>query len=389
MSRPLKIAMVAACPFPFPRGTPIRIFGMATALARGGHEVHVVTYHLGDDVKNLPFHIHRIPRVPTYHKTSPGPAYRKLLLLDPLLTRELRRVLGSHPFDVIHAHHFEGLLVAGAARTRGSPPIVFDVHTLLESELPHYGLGLPSGVKRRIGRSLDRRLPAHADHVIAVTEDIRSRLVESGAVRPTNVSTIPNGVEVGVFPAPRRRPRTEEERTVIFTGNLAPYQGIELMLEAFRAVRARRRDVRLLIATEDCFERYERRATELGVRPYIDVHQVAFAEVPQLLQGADVALNPRVGCDGLPQKLLNYMAAGKPVVSFEGSAKHLVDGEHGVVVADNDTEAFAAAIDQLLADTAFASRLGEAGRRMVLSRLSWGAAADEIEAVYHRMLAAR
>jgi glycosyltransferase involved in cell wall biosynthesis len=362
---------------------------MATALARSGHEVHVVTYHLGDDVEGLPFQIHRIPRVPTYHKTSPGPAYRKLLVLDPLLTRELRRVLRSQPFDVIHAHHFEGLFVANAARTRGSPPIVFDVHTLLESELPHYGLGLPTGVKRRVGRMLDRTLPAHADHVIAVTDDIRTRLIHSGAAQPENVSTIPNGVEVGVFPAPRRRSRADRDRTVIFTGNLAPYQGIELMLEAFKAVRARRRDVRLLIATEDGFERYERRATELGVRPYIDVRQVAFAEVPELLQGADVALNPRVGCDGLPQKLLNYMAAGKPVVSFEGSAKHLVDGEHGVVVADNDTEAFAAAIDQLLADTAFASRLGEAGRRMVLSRLSWGAAAEEIEAVYEKLLSAR
>jgi glycosyltransferase involved in cell wall biosynthesis len=223
--------------------------------------------------------------------------------------------------------------------------------------------------------------------VIAVTEDIRSRLIQSGAVLAENVSTIPNGVEVEVFPASRPGPLGERSaRTVIFTGNLAPYQGIDLMLEAFRAVRARRCDVRLLIATEDGFERYERRATELGVRPYIDVRQVPFSEVPELLQEADVALNPRVGCDGLPQKLLNYMAAGKPVVSFEGSAKHLVDGEHGVVVADNDTEAFAAAIDQLLADTAFASRLGEAGRRMVRSRLSWSAAANEIEAVYDSLL---
>jgi glycosyltransferase involved in cell wall biosynthesis len=327
--------------------------------------------------------------VPTYHKTSPGPAYRKLLVLDPLLTRELRRVLSSASFDVIHAHHFEGLLVANAARTRGSPPIVFDVHTLLESELPHYGLGLPAGVKRGIGRMLDRRIPAHSDHVIAVTDDIRTRLIESGAALPENVSTIPNGVEVGVFPAPRRRSRAGRDRTVIFTGNLAPYQGIGLMLQAFKSVRARRRDVRLLIATEDCFERYERQAADLGVRPYIDVRQVAFSEVPELLQEADVALNPRVGCDGLPQKLLNYMAAGKPVVSFEGSAKHLVDGEHGVVVADNDTEAFAAAIEQLLAATAFASRLGAAGRKMVLSRLSWGAAADEIEGVYDKLLSAR
>ena len=42
----MRIAIVAACPFPLPRGTPVRILRMAEALADRGHEVHVVTYHL-------------------------------------------------------------------------------------------------------------------------------------------------------------------------------------------------------------------------------------------------------------------------------------------------------------------------------------------------------
>ena len=68
MTRRFKIAMVAACPFPWPRGTPIRIFRMADALGRRGHEVHVVTYHLGEACSGAPFHIHRIPSVATYRK---------------------------------------------------------------------------------------------------------------------------------------------------------------------------------------------------------------------------------------------------------------------------------------------------------------------------------
>jgi glycosyltransferase involved in cell wall biosynthesis len=381
--------MVAACPFPFPRGTPIRINRMAAALAERGHEVHVVTYHLGEDVPDgadgppAPFTVHRLPYIPTYRKTSPGPAYQKLLVMDPLLVLKLRKLLGGLDFDVIHAHHIEGLLVAEAARRHGMPPVVFDVHTLLESELPHYGLGLPTGLKRRIGRAFDRTLPRRAEHVIAVTEDIRAVLLGSGAVQPDRISVIPNGVETDVFGVPSHsRPRSVGPRRIIFTGNLAPYQGIELMLEAFKFVRARRDDVRLTIATEDGFERYERRAAELGVREHIDVRRVAFSEVPELLGDAEVALHPRVDCDGLPQKLLNYLAAGKPVVSFRGSAKNLVHGENAMVVADRDTRSFATAIEQLLDDKALASRLGEAGRTLVLSTLSWSGAAERIEAVY-------
>ena len=60
-------------------------------------------------------------------------------MLDPLLTYKLRQLLKAHSFDVIHAHHYEGLLAALCARGRRNPPVVFDSHTLLETELPHYG----------------------------------------------------------------------------------------------------------------------------------------------------------------------------------------------------------------------------------------------------------
>jgi hypothetical protein len=54
-TRPLNIAMVAACPFPANHGSPASIREMAEAVAARGHRVHVVTYHFGDamPVKNL------------------------------------------------------------------------------------------------------------------------------------------------------------------------------------------------------------------------------------------------------------------------------------------------------------------------------------------------
>jgi glycosyltransferase involved in cell wall biosynthesis len=89
-------------------------------------------------------------------------------------------VLRKLRVDMIHAHHYEGLLVAAAAPLRSRIPLIFDAHTLLTSELPFYHLGLPVRVKRRIGATLDRRLPAIADHVITVTDRIRSRLLQTG-----------------------------------------------------------------------------------------------------------------------------------------------------------------------------------------------------------------
>ena len=64
MPRVFHIAMVAACPFPYARGTPIRILRMAEALAQIGHEVHVVTYHLGAGPASAALRIHRTPSWP-------------------------------------------------------------------------------------------------------------------------------------------------------------------------------------------------------------------------------------------------------------------------------------------------------------------------------------
>ncbi|HUG98706.1 MAG TPA: glycosyltransferase, partial [Gammaproteobacteria bacterium] len=175
-------------------------------------------------------------------------------------------------------------------------------------------------------------------------------------------------------------------RTVIFTGNLASYQGIDLMLQAFASLRATRRDVRLLIVSADRFTDYEVLARELGIRDAIDVTQAGFDRVPEHLARADIALNPRIDCPGVPQKLLNYMAAGMPIVSFAGSGRFLAAGEHGIVVRDGDTEGFAQAMARLLDDHALARRLGNSAQRFAAAELSWSRAAELTEKVYASVL---
>ena len=56
----MPVAMVAACPFPANRGTPIRIQQMGEALVQAGYDVHVVTYHLGQDRPVHGLTVHRI-----------------------------------------------------------------------------------------------------------------------------------------------------------------------------------------------------------------------------------------------------------------------------------------------------------------------------------------
>jgi glycosyltransferase involved in cell wall biosynthesis len=342
-------------------------------VADRGHEVHVATYHLGSGPVAPNVRVHRIPDVPSYRKLSPGPSLGKLVRVDPALTVLLHRLHKQERFDVFHAHHVEGLLVAAAARVGRKAPIVFDAHTLLMSELPYYSLGLPTAAKAGLGRMADRALPRLADHTVCVTETIRDKLVGMAGLDPNRVSVIANGIELEHFdPGRLTDPPKRNGRTLVFTGNLAEYQGIDLMLKSFREVVTQVPDARLMIASDSPFTPYEALARELGIRDRIDlVASPRFDELPRLLAGADIALNPRTNCDGVPVKLLNYMAAGRPAVSFDGSAPGVTHEKDGWLAKSGDIDAFAAGVVLLLQDPARAATMGRAGRDYVEQNNSW------------------
>ena len=383
----LRVAVVAACPFPARRGTPLRIERLTAALAARGHAVEVFSYHVVDDERLPPLPATRTRKRIVRRHMPPGPRLEKLLL-DPLLCYQLGKGLRRGRFDLIHAHHVEGLLVARCASRRGEVPVVFDAHTLLASELPTYSLGLGRRALRALGWWLDGALPRRADQVIAVTRQMRDLLVTGHGIAEDRVSVISNGVEIEHFASVDGR-IAAEPGLLIYTGTLAPYQGIELLLDAFAIARRRRPALRLCICAQTSFAPYAKLASGLGIGDAIEFARDSFDGLPANLARAQIAVLPRVHCDGIPQKLLNYMAAARPIVAFAGSAKLLTHGRTGLIVPDGEANAFADAIVQLVDKPQRAAELGRRARDFVAAHHSWERAAEEVEDVYFRLLRRR
>jgi glycosyltransferase involved in cell wall biosynthesis len=384
-SRRLRVCVLAACPVPFPRGTPIRVTRLTEAVARLGHEVHLVTYATSSGPIDPLVHVHRIRGVPRLGAERPGPSLGKFAILDPLLALRFRRLLREREFDVVHAHHYEGLLIASMAGT-GTAPLIYDAHTVLETELPSYGLLRPRALARKVGRLLDRTLPSRARLVVAVSEPLRDHLVSTGAVRGDRIAVVGNGVEMTHFsnePCPGNPP--SDGGTIVYAGNFAPYQGIPLLLEAFRAVVDRRPAARLHLVTSSPFDEFEGMARELGIRDRIVLRPAPFESLGRELGQAHVAVNPRPKCEGVPQKNLNYMAAGVPMVAFMESLHPGRDGATGVGVESVSGRALADAILRILAHPEEGRRIAAAARASLDPEYTWRGQAERLVRLYEEL----
>ena len=227
-NRPIHVVVVAACPFPYPRGTPTRAYRTAEAVAQRGHKVDVITYHLGQTTRHAPFAIHRTRPIKQYQRLEPGPTYGKLTVIHTLLVAKLWSFVRNNRVDVIHAHHYEGSLVALPVCRLYRIPRLHDAHTLLDSELEHYEMGLPRGSMRIFGRIVDHFAPRLATHVIATTETIKYELTKRHGLADERVTIVTGGVELDHFDRPATA--LAESPTLIYTGNLAAFQGVEQML---------------------------------------------------------------------------------------------------------------------------------------------------------------
>ncbi len=358
--------MVAACPFPARRGTPQRILQIGESLNRAGYDVHVATYHLGttSDVPGLT--LHRTRHFASYHEFAAGPNWSKLVLLDPQLVRRLARVVREQRIRVIHAHHFEGALCALLVkRWLGGVRVIYDAHTTLRHEIFDYTFfKLPRFLKKVACDILDGGIPRWCDHVVTVSDRLRDYVIGQG-VPAHKVTSVPLGVDLDEFHlASRGEARSalglDHSPIVLYTGNLAEFQGVGQLLQLFPEVRKKVPGAKLVIVGGDQGELASRIGRlDLPTEAILHLGDLPFPEVKRWLAAADAVALPREECVGFPLKLVNYMAAGKAVVAFSGSGgEALIHDKNGWLVDGHDYAGFANGLIACLSDPSMAARLG-------------------------------
>ncbi|MFQ5456202.1 MAG: glycosyltransferase family 4 protein [Nitrospirota bacterium] len=385
----LSVAMVVASPFPANHGTPGSIREMAESLEKRGHKIHIVTYHIQQEIPVNGLKIHRIPALFNHQKVSVGPTRQKIFW-DMLLAMKLCKVIKRENCDLIHAHNYEGAIAGYIAKLITGRPMIYNAVNTMIDELPSYNFFRPKFIARMLARSLDYTVPKMADHIIAISRELLLFLKDK--VELEKISMIPLGIDPMPFQgiAPniiRERYGIGSKPIIIYTGTIDKFQRIDYLIRAMKMVISYRKDPILLIVAniidDDALKELKGLAMELNIeKNVIFTDEMPSKDIPYYLAAADIAVAPRPSCPGFPVKLLNYMAAGKAIVTFAGSAKGLRDEENAIIVEDHDYEGMGKGIINLLTQPEFARRLGEKARRFVNENFCLSTISKKINDVY-------
>ncbi|MEV4074759.1 glycosyltransferase family 4 protein [Nonomuraea fuscirosea] len=369
-----------------------RVWQESTALRQAGWEVHVICPQGARQDTEAEavidgVHIHRYP----LRAATGGPAgflreYGSALWHTFRLARRLGR------FDVVHGCNPPDLffLVALAMRRRGTR-YVFDQHDLVpELYLSRFGRG--RDLLFRAVSWMERMTYRAAHVVIATNESYRQVALSRGGKRPEEVFVVRSAPVVERFHQvpPDASVRRGKPYLLCYLGVMGPQDGVDYALRSLARLRDEhgRADWHaVFVGGGDTFDAMVALARELGLDDCVEfTGRIPDEDLMRYLSTADVCLSPDplnpLNDVSTMNKVMEYMAMSKPIVSFELREARVSAGEAALYAPANDESEFAKLISRLLDDPEERRRMGEIGRERVAGPLSWEHSKTALLAAY-------
>ncbi|MFN8382643.1 MAG: glycosyltransferase family 4 protein [Anaerolineales bacterium] len=300
-----------------------------------------------------------------------------------------------HDYDVVHFRNiWDGFQIAQNKRKYGYKTI-FEVNGLPSIELKYHYPGLDSELLSKIKEQEIATLYL-SDAIICPSRVTRDYIASLGLNRKL-VTVIPNGVSPSDFSATPLPPRGERVPTLLYIGTLADWQGLEIVIKSLPRI-LEQQLVRLQIVGRGRSRQRKMLAKQirkLGVEDHVTVQPaVPHHEVPALIAEADICVAPlglndrNVTQGACPIKLLEYMAAGRPMLASNMPiVRELVHEDvDALLFSPNDPNDLARQTLALLNDFELSKRLANSASERALAKFTWHESQKKLVKVYEKLL---
>lgn len=359
-----------------------RVYLEANALAKAGHQVSVVCR---DGWKHKKTH-ETIQGVRVYRYPAPPDSgsllaylweYGYSFFMAWLISTYL---FMRHGFDVIHIHmppDLNGML--GVYYKLLGKKFVMDHHDLSPELYRAQNRG--GGFLYRWLLRFERISCRWADRLIATNETQRRTEIERGGARPEDCTVVRNGPAEFFFQecAPISLEQKRDRVVIGFVGEMGEQDGVPALIRAFHLLKTelgRSNFLGLMIGSGRSLAEVKNLVKELDLQDQVlFTGSIPFHTVPSHIASFDIGATPDLSnpytdsCTTI--KTMEYMAMGKPTVSFATKENQVTAMDSALYAENNDERAFAEALAKLMDDPELRQRLGQLGRRRVEESLAW------------------
>jgi glycosyltransferase involved in cell wall biosynthesis len=354
----------------------------ALALRANGYEVSIIcpkgrgfnaSYESLEGV-----HIYRHPLLVEANSAAGyGAEYSLSLLMEFWLalriacTRGFDVIQGCNPPDTI-------FLIARVFKLFGKK-FIFDHHDINpELYLAKFDR---RDVWYRLLCALERWTFRAADVSIATNESYKKIAIERGGMDPSRVFIVRSGPDLRkVQHLPPNPQLLRGKRYLVgYVGVIGKQEGVDLLLESIAYLRRERgrTDVQFAIIGDGTeLPALKLLSQKLQIEDCVEfLGRVSDRVLWETLGSSDVCVNPdranEMNDKSTMNKIIEYMALGKPIVQFDLAEGRYSAGEASLYARANDIQDFGDKLCSLLDDAALRAQMGKAGRARVESDLAW------------------
>ncbi|HWR53532.1 MAG TPA: glycosyltransferase [Bryobacteraceae bacterium] len=296
--------------------------------------------------------------------------------------RQLRRYIREHRIDIVHTYMLKASMF-GALASRGLGCAVVSSRR-----------STPNEATRRMAPVL-RYVNRYATRVLANSDAVRQAAIGLERLSPAKVDVLYNGVDLDRYAPGAADPAVAAAiglppgaPVIGIVANYRPVKALPLFIETARAVAAAVPEcVFLLVGRGPLQPELARLAASLGIEGRVFFTNGTLG-VPECLRLMSVACLCSES-EGFSNALLEYMAAGLPVVATNGGGnpEAIEDGVTGFLVRGRDPRDLAAPIVRLVQDEALRVRLGRAAMERCREQFDIREAVHRQERYYAALLA--
>lgn len=264
-------------------------------------------------------------------------------------------------------------------------PKVLEVNSLYIEE------GVYSGKAKEIAVEQRKKLFEQCKAIITQTETLKNMIKD---LTDKTIYVVPNGVDTEKFSPEvycediKRKLGIDDEVIVTFVGSFRKWHGIDQIPKIAKRFEGKKVKF-LLIGSGELFEHVKKIKTDnmilLGAKSHDDI--------PKYLALSDILIAPfndeYFRCSGFwwnPVKLFEYMAAGKPIVSYNYEEVRKIVRGAGLLAKPGDLDDFIKKLEYLVEDECLRKELGRKGREIAVREYDWRIRAKQTVKVYKEVL---